>query len=65
MLSILKKSKKHGELDIEDKPSVNEKIRKYEADLTWGDDDKEKIAPMVEAAVKQIEETCRKIIGSR
>lgn len=65
MLFILKKSKKDGELDMEDKPLVNEKIRKYEADLTWGDDEREKIAPMVEAAVKQIEETCRKIIGSR
>jgi hypothetical protein len=65
MLFILKESKKDGDVGTEDKPSVNEKIREYEANLTWGDDEREKIAPMVEAAVKQIEETCRKIIGSR
>jgi hypothetical protein len=64
MLFILQKPKKDGEIDIKDNASINNKIRTYEADLTWGDDEKDEITPMVEAAVKQIEETCRKIIGS-
>jgi hypothetical protein len=65
MLSIMQESKKDGEIGNEDKPSVNEKIREYEADLTWGDTEKDKITPMLEEVGKQIDKIYQEIIGDR
>jgi hypothetical protein len=58
MLSMLQESRSYGE-------KTGNKKREYEADLTWADKEKDKITPMVEAAVKQIEGTCWEIIDSR
>jgi hypothetical protein len=40
-----------------------DKIRQYEADLEWGDDEKDRITSKVETAVREMEEMCQEIIG--
>jgi hypothetical protein len=64
MLSILSKSIRE-EMDSEIKKSQYDKIDQLHADLYWGDDEKERITPKVEAVVKAMEEICQKIIGAK
>jgi hypothetical protein len=54
---------KMREEDFDDR--MLDRRRQFNADLIWGDDEKDKITPEVETAVKEMEEICQKIIEGR
>ncbi len=64
MLSMLWKSIRE-EMDSGTKKTRYDKIDQLQADLYWGDDEKDRITPKVEAVVKAMEEICQKIIGAK